>query len=191
MRERVECGPPFGEVELPLIDAVASPSRAGLVARRRGKGDRRLEGPGARLEHRPRFDAKNAADLPGVCVDADKLAWAAATLVGGALRYLGDAANPTIHVTVDHDPTAAEATITVRDHGPGIPHAQLRSLLRREREGHAGLALVLLHDVLVADGGQVVIESSTDAGNHGTTVRMFLPTGAARAKARDEVVDPE
>ncbi len=154
MRERVECGPPFGEVELLLIDAVPLRREQVSLLELAAKATDALKAQARASNIDLRFDAKNAADLPGVCVDADKLAWAAATLVGGALRYLGDAANPTIHVTVDHDPTAAEATITVRDHGAGIPHAQLRSLLRREREGHAGLPLVLRHDVLVAHGGQ-------------------------------------
>lgn len=185
VRERVQCGVPFGAVELLLVDAVPLRRESVSLLELAAKATDALMSQARAARIDLRFDATNAADLSGVWVDADKLAWAVATLVGGALRYVGDSLAPEIRVTVAHDVSAGEAVITVRDNGPGMPDGQLRSLLRRDGEGHAGLALVLLDDVLRAHGGQVMIESSTDASDHGTTVKLFLPTTRAASPALD------
>jgi signal transduction histidine kinase len=39
----------------------------------------------------------------------------------------------------------------------------------------AGLALLLIEDVMIAHGGTVHVASSTDHVTHGTTVRLTLP----------------
>ena len=39
----------------------------------------------------------------------------------------------------------------------------------------AGIALRLVHDVVAAHGGGMVIKSSTDLGDRGTSVTLWLP----------------
>ena len=184
VRRRVRCGPPFGGVEVLLVDAVPLRREDVSLLEIAAKAIDALVAQAHASRVDLRFDATQAADLPVVRVDADKLAWAVATLVGGALRYFGDTASAAICVTVSHDAAAGEACITVRDNGPGIPDAKLRALLRRNGNDHESLALVLLDDVVAAHGGQVMIESSTDETNHGTTVKLFLPTSPTRPIGR-------
>jgi signal transduction histidine kinase len=70
--------------------------------------------------------------------------------------------------------------LSVVDNGPGIPRERLEALLQRDTAagGAGGLALVLLNDVVVAHGGHMEVESSADARDHGTTVRVVLPIDA-------------
>jgi signal transduction histidine kinase len=42
-----------------------------------------------------------------------------------------------------------------------------------------GIGLFVAKQFVEGHGGQIGIESSNDAENHGTTVRVFLPTSTA------------
>jgi signal transduction histidine kinase len=112
-------------------------------------------------------------------VDGEKIAWGIATLVGGALRYMADLPRKDKHVRVGAALSAERdhVVLSVIDSGPGIPKARLDGLLRRDARTQraGGLALVLLRDVVVAHGGRMEVESSTDRQGHGTTVRLYLP----------------
>jgi signal transduction histidine kinase len=115
-----------------------------------------------------------------VALDADKVAWAVATLVGNALRFVrrGSRFFPGggIVVRAAYDGGSAQITLEVRDDGPGISPDRLAVLRRRDGVGPGvALALKLVEDVVVAHGGRLAIESSTDVVRHGTTVRMTLP----------------
>jgi signal transduction histidine kinase len=121
------------------------------------------------------------ADLPPARVDPDKIAWAVATLVGNSLRYVrrGTRRLPggAIHVRIA---TEGEWTvITVEDDGPGIPPEKVPNLFRRGQEvtHGAGLALLLIQDVVVAHGGTVDVQSQCGSPGSGTTVRLRLPSG--------------
>jgi signal transduction histidine kinase len=121
-------------------------------------------------------------DLPLVRVDAEKIAWAVATLVGNALRYVrhGTLRRPggtiVVHITVEPD----SVTLAVEDDGPGIPPEKAANLFRRGAgvTHGTGLALMLIKDVLVAHGGDVVVKSETDPVSSGTTIALRLPRGA-------------
>jgi len=121
-------------------------------------------------------------NLTPVSVDPEKTAWVIATLVGNALRYVrrGSRRLPggCIVVRVRRDHEAKTVTISVEDDGPGIPAEKLPHLFGRQAGSqHAiGLGLTLVKDIVVAHGGSVNVESSTDVLEHGTTVRVALPT---------------
>ena len=113
-------------------------------------------------------------------IDAEKIAWGVATLVGNALRHLAGAemdGEKTVRVEAKMVHDGSAVVLSVIDNGPGIPEDRLRTLLRRDpaTQRAGGLALVVLNDVMVAHGGRLEIESSTEPRNHGTTVRLFLP----------------
>jgi len=122
------------------------------------------------------------ADLPLVRVDAEKIAWAVATLVGNALRYVrhGTLRRPggtiVVHITVE----PGALTIGVEDDGPGIPADKAANLFRRGAgvTHGTGLALMLIKDVLVAHGGSVDVKSDTDPVSSGTTIALRLPREA-------------
>jgi signal transduction histidine kinase len=121
-------------------------------------------------------------DLPLVRVDAEKIAWAVATLVGNALRYVrhGTLRRPggsvVVRITVEPD----AVTLAVEDDGPGIPPDKAANLFRRGAgvTHGTGLALMLIKDVLVAHGGRVDVKTDTDPVSSGTTIALRLPRDA-------------
>jgi signal transduction histidine kinase len=119
--------------------------------------------------------------LPRIHVDAEKIAWAVATLVGNALRHVrrGSRHLPggTIEVRAGYDPATSEVALTVEDDGPGIPPAKLPSLFARgDGAPHAtGLALLLIRDVVQAHGGRVEVSCRHDPFDHGTAIRLLFP----------------
>jgi signal transduction histidine kinase len=121
-------------------------------------------------------------DLPLVRVDAEKIAWTVATLVGNALRYVrhGTLRRPggTIVVRITAEPEAV--TVAVEDDGPGIPPDKAANLFRRGAgvTHGTGLALMLIKDVLVAHGGSVDVKTDTDPVSSGTTIALRLPRDA-------------
>ena len=124
-----------------------------------------------------------AGDVPEVVhVDSEKVAWAVTTLVGNALRYMRSGSRRmdgrAINVHVSFDPLRSELTIEVHDDGMGIPADTVTRLFRRDSLNvrGAGLALLLMRDICAAHGGTVEVRSSTDAAEHGTTVRLTFPT---------------
>ncbi|WP_394823914.1 sensor histidine kinase [Pendulispora albinea] len=136
-------------------------------------------------------------DLPqAALLDGEKIAWGIASLVGSALRYVsgkaaqGSAEERKIQVVASVGEHEGEIVLAVIDNGPGIEPQRLEAMLRRDptTKRAGGLALVLLDDVVAAHGGRMVIESSTSALDHGTTVKLILPVSlspnGARARSR-------
>jgi signal transduction histidine kinase len=117
-----------------------------------------------------------------VHVDSEKVAWAATTLVGNALRYVraGTRKTPagTIAVRAAFDPLSFQVILEVQDDGPGIPPDTVARLFRRDglNVRGAGLALLLMSDICAAHGGSVDVRSSIQASDHGTTVRLVFPS---------------
>ncbi len=66
-------------------------------------------------------------------------------------------------------------SITVEDDGPGIsPEVQAR-LLGADPSEATGVSLRLVHEVVAAHGGGMVIKSSTAPADRGTAVTLWLP----------------
>lgn len=127
---------------------------------------------------------------PGpVTIDPEKIAWVVATVVGSAFRYVkrGTRVRPggSIVVRIGWGDVPGHVVLRVIDDGCGIPKEKLPFLFERRAGAQhaAGLALMLVHDVVVAHGGEVHVESRTDALGHGTTVAITLPLIAPGAKA--------
>jgi signal transduction histidine kinase len=117
-------------------------------------------------------------------VDADKIAWALTALVGNALRYVrrGDGVLPGgyVHVRASRSPSQEMININVQDDGPGIPVSLRPWLLEPDpATGRAaGVGLRLVHDIVVAHGGGMVIKSNAEPSDRGTTVTLWLPLRA-------------
>jgi signal transduction histidine kinase len=109
-------------------------------------------------------------------IDGEKISWALATLVGSALRYLSlaDRRGGRVDVRIDWNESPAELILTVEDDGPGMPERQTRWLFERDPSTSkaAGLALVMVKDVVVAHRGSVTVESQP---GHGTKFTVRLP----------------
>jgi signal transduction histidine kinase len=125
-------------------------------------------------------------DLPDeaplvAAVDADKVAWALSAVVGNALRYVrrGDGVMPggNVHVRAARNAAQRMINITVQDDGPGIP-ASVRPWIFQPDPATgrtAGVGLLLVHDIVAGHGGGMVIKSSAEPSERGTTVTLWLP----------------
>ncbi len=104
-----------------------------------------------------------------------------ATLVGNALRAVGDATarrrTGQIAIDVGYDAADRVFELTVADNGPGVPEGALQWLFERgPRTGRsAGLALRMVKDVVAAHGGSV---HATSGGAHGTRFVVRIPRGS-------------
>jgi two-component system OmpR family sensor kinase len=119
------------------------------------------------------LDVDVAQDVPRAFVDPEKIAWAVTTLVGNAMRFVrkGTRHLPggTIVVRVER---ADGIAISVEDDGPGIPKEKLPWLFERApgTVHAAGLALMMVRDVIVAHHGSVDVAS--EPGSTRITLRL-------------------
>jgi signal transduction histidine kinase len=74
---------------------------------------------------------------------------------------------------------SAGVTVSVVDHGPGIPSETIKHLFQpfftTKGEKGTGLGLWVSQGIVQRHGGDIRLESRTDDPNHGTTVSVFLP----------------
>jgi signal transduction histidine kinase len=109
--------------------------------------------------------------------DAFALEDALCNLIDNALRYTP--ADGTVTVTVGND-----ATVEVRDHGPGVPESLLPHIFEpfvhgRERRGAAGLGLSIVAETAALHGGKV---TAANAPQGGAVFRLELPSVEADAR---------
>ena len=138
-----------------------------------------LVGPGEVTIHR-----EIAPDLPPVLGDATALRSAVQNLVANAVKYGGRDRWVGVRAQRVRERRRDEVRITVSDHGPGIPAADLPHIfepfyrgadaIERQIHGH-GLGLSLVRRIVVAHGGQVTVATRPGAG---TSFTISLPAAA-------------
>ncbi len=117
--------------------------------------------------------------LSPISADRTRLRLLLRNLLDNALRHGGEAAQPPeLHLSR----TAQGVRIEVRDHGPGVPEAQLAQLAqafyrpdtaRTRAAGGVGLGLYLCRLVAQAHGGRLVLRNAQP----GLLVQVDLPAG--------------
>jgi signal transduction histidine kinase len=143
-----------------------------------------LVGPAEVTVHR-----EIAPDLPVVIGDATALRSAVQNLVANAVKYGGRDRWVGIRAQHVRERRRSEVRITVSDHGPGIPAADLPHIfepfyrgadaIERQIQGH-GLGLSLVRRIVVAHGGNVTVSTRPGAG---TSFTITLPAAAADTSA--------
>jgi signal transduction histidine kinase len=138
-----------------------------------------LVGPGEVTVHR-----EIAPDLPAVIGDATALRSAVQNLVANAIKYGGKDRWVGIRAQTVRERRRDEVRITVSDHGPGIPTADLPHIfepfyrgadaIQRQIQGH-GLGLSLVRRIVIAHGGKVAVSTRPGAG---TSFVITLPAAA-------------
>ena len=121
------------------------------------------------------FDAEGG--LPRVDIDINAIDRALANLLDNAVKYSNG--DKEIRVTLAR--TGDEATISVEDHGMGIPKSEINRIFERfhrvstglvhDVKG-SGLGLSLVQHIAEAHGGSVSVESEVGIGS---TFRLHLP----------------
>ncbi len=116
--------------------------------------------------------------LPLLAADPGLLERALANLVGNALRYSPPDRPPTLSADADGD----RVTVSVIDHGPGIPPEQrdrvfepFQQLGDRHTAGGVGLGLAVAKGFVEAVGGHI---TATATPGGGLTMRVDLPVAA-------------
>jgi signal transduction histidine kinase len=111
--------------------------------------------------------------------DAARLRRVAENLLGNALKYSPPAREVIVRVGTQVRRDGVWAVLEVRDHGRGIPAADLPHLFEPFRRGSnvagvsgSGLGLASVKRIVEAHGGGIAVES---AEGEGTTVTVHLP----------------
>jgi two-component system sensor histidine kinase ChvG len=130
--------------------------------------------------NRPRTVSVERAGLAGPVLiegDANRLAQVLRNLIDNAISFTPDGGRVTLALASRGD----QVELAVSDQGPGVPPANRRDIFRRfysERpEGedfgrHSGLGLSIAGAIVVAHGGQIIVE---DAPGCGALFRVLLP----------------
>jgi signal transduction histidine kinase len=134
-----------------------------------------LQGTAARRN--VRLDAHVPPDLPGLRCDAMRVRQVLINVIGNAVKFSHDGGR--VDVALEH--RHGDLTVTVRDRGRGIPADKLGQVFRRFqqfstdphlRAQGTGLGLYISHQLMLAHGGDIALDSTLGAG---TTVTLTFP----------------
>ena len=130
----------------------------------------------------------NAAEDCTTVGSPDLLRSAVENVVRNAVRYTAEGTQVEINLSCVGDNGTRWAAIRVRDHGPGLPEAELSNVFRpfyrlanaREREtGGTGLGLAITERAVRLHGGTI---QASNAPGGGLLVEMRLPATASAEK---------
>ena len=118
-----------------------------------------------------RLETEITADLPAVSADAARLEQVLTNYISNAVKY----SHPRTAVTVRASRTPSAVLVEVRDHGQGIPAAEIGTLFSLYQktsvrptggEQSTGLGLAIARQIVEAHGGKVGVESEVGQGSN-------------------------
>lgn len=134
-----------------------------------------------------RFEAiNNNGASATVTGDPEELRTAVANVLDNAIKYSGDQVDVSVRV---ESPDEKRVTLSIQDHGVGIPKGELKSVFKRfyrvsDRSlAHikgTGLGLFIVRAIAKKHGGRVFARSLGEG--QGTTVVLELPRNVSREK---------
>jgi signal transduction histidine kinase len=126
----------------------------GEEARRRG------------IEYAKRFDAR-----PTIVSDGDRVLQIISNLLSNAFRWTPDGGR----VELELNAANGRVSVAIDDNGPGVPREERQRIFRpfwsRDDSG-TGLGLAIAHELAVALGGRIVLQSEP---GHGSRFELVLP----------------
>lgn len=125
-----------------------------------------------------RIEMRLGQDVPQALADPVQLHQALVNLVLNAVQAMPDGGV----VVVSTSATPSTVTITVRDHGPGLPNGPLERIFEpffTTKAGGTGLGLAVTKQIALAHGGDIQAENAADGG---AVFRLILPVAPATMK---------
>jgi signal transduction histidine kinase len=127
------------------------------------------------------LNAEFGTDVPeAFFLDGEKIVWALSMLTATALRltpaHTARGARGSVSIRVDGGAHPGEVVFRVLDNGPGMPASRARWLFERNpATGRAaGVALLMVRDIVAAHGGTIAVDSLIDCGTTFTLrIRRF------------------
>jgi len=124
------------------------------------------------------LDVHLSTETAYVSGDAALLARALGNVVGNAIKFSPQGRAVALDVATEN----GNAMVTVRDHGPGVPPAQLSKLFQpfyrgdnaAIAEGH-GLGLAIAQRIITAHGGRISARNAMDGGLEVTVALKLAP----------------
>jgi two-component system sensor histidine kinase SenX3 len=119
--------------------------------------------------------------------DPEELRTATSNVLDNAIKYSGDRVDVSVSIET---PDEKHVRLSVRDHGVGIPQAELKSVFKRfyrvsnRSMAHikgTGLGLFIVRAIAKKHGGRAFAQSQGEG--HGTTVVVELPRNVSRENA--------
>jgi len=119
--------------------------------------------------------------------DPEELRTATSNVLDNAIKYSGDQVDVSVSIET---PDEKHVRLSVRDHGVGIPQAELKSVFKRfyrvsnRSMAHikgTGLGLFIVRAIAKKHGGRAFAQSQGEG--HGTTVVVELPRNVSRENA--------
>jgi two-component system, OmpR family, sensor histidine kinase SenX3 len=127
--------------------------------------------------------------------DPEELRTAISNVLDNAVKYSGEQVDISVRIET---PDEKHITLSVQDHGLGIPPQELKRIFKRfyrvanrsvARVKGTGLGLFIVRAIAKKHGGRVFAQSEGEG--HGTTVVLELPRSAAQEDAAREDLAPE
>ena len=127
-------------------------------------------------EARVKLIASAPTELPVVDVDPTRMRSAIGNVIANAIRHTPSGGSVSVSAAVATAASGGRVVISVTDTGEGIapdllPHVFERFVRGAGSKG-SGLGLAIAHDITVAHGGTIEVESAAGAG---ATFRISLP----------------
>ena len=114
-----------------------------------------------------------------VAGDREELRSAISNVLDNAIKYSGEKVDIQVELSTE---TPKKVSVRVRDHGIGIPRAELKQVFKRfyrvtdrevARVKGSGLGLFIVRSIAKKYGGKVIAES--EGPGHGATITIQLP----------------
>ena len=133
-------------------------------------------------ERHAKINLDLAENTPLLQLDTNQIQQALYNLIKNAFQALPASGG---QIDITSRATDYEVTLTIRDHGSGIPPEVMGTIFepyRSTKEAGSGLGLLIVRRIIREHGGTIEIDSDAESANQGTSVMISIPTDNNRLR---------